>query len=81
MHATRRTINSTKTLIGDYASSSDLAVIYGINLYYDHDLKMWSCPQPAQLRGLQEVPIYKGLAVATCRKICTRNSIVATDNL
>ena len=51
MHATRRTINSTRTLLGDYASSSDHVVIYGINLYYDHDLKMLSRPEPEYSTG------------------------------
>ena len=42
----RRTINSTETLFGDSASSSDHVVIYGIVLKYDDELKMLSCTQP-----------------------------------
>ena len=34
------TINSMRTLFGDFASSSDHVVIYGINVCYDHELKM-----------------------------------------
>ena len=42
----RRTINSTRTLLGDCATSSDHVVIYGINLGFDHELKILSCPEP-----------------------------------
>ena len=42
----RRTINSTRTLLGDCVTSSDHVVIYGINLGFDHELKILSCPEP-----------------------------------
>ena len=42
------TINSTGTLLGDCATSSDHVVIYGINLSYDHEFKILSCPEPDQ---------------------------------
>ena len=38
------TINGTKSLIGECATSSDHIVIYGISLDYDHEFKMQSRP-------------------------------------
>ena len=34
------------SLLGECASSSDHDVIYGINLDFDHELKMQSRPEP-----------------------------------
>ena len=41
-------MNSTKTLVGKCVSSRDHVVIYGINFYYDHQLKMLSRFEPAK---------------------------------
>ena len=40
------TINSPRFLLGDCATYSDHIVIYGIDLDYDHEVKMQSRPQP-----------------------------------
>ena len=48
----RRTINNTKTLLGDCATSNDNVVIYGIVLIYDYELKMLFRP---------EKPVYTAL--------------------
>ena len=48
----RRTINNTRTLFGDCASSTDDVVIYGINLGYDNELKMQSRPEPVNAKVL-----------------------------
>ena len=45
-----RSIKSTRPLLGDCATTSDHVVIYGINLDYDHELKMQSRPQPGLCR-------------------------------
>ena len=42
----RCTINSTRALFGDCASSNDHVVIYGIVLDNDYEVKMLSRPQP-----------------------------------
>ena len=49
-----RTINSPRSLLEDCATSSDHVVSYGINLDYDHELKMQSRPQPDELSTLKE---------------------------
>ena len=46
------TINSTRALFGDCASSTDHVVIYGINLGYDNELKMQSRPESQEGKGI-----------------------------